>query len=527
MEQLFTYVLTNTVTAALFALAAAAIARFSHRPVLWYALWLVVLLRLLAPPIFAIDLAIPDLGRESASHGAAAVSVNGGAVALKNFGISLSPPVLIAILWASGAMVVIGFAIAQSNQLRQILVASEPAPKILDNRVADLCRQLGLRRAPPTVVVKDRVPPMLWAFLGSVRLILPTELLTRLDANETDTLLAHELAHLARRDHWVRHLELAALALFWWNPVAWWATSRLRRAQELCCDQRVAELMPDHRRAYADTLIETARFLSGRRLPMGSPARAMADLSQMKGRIRMIMNNPCTRRVSPATKIMGAFILVAAVAITPMLTAQPEEPDYSGEPITLSTKDADLNDVLATFAKISGYEILVEPGITGRVTVNVDQVPWDGALVTIVQDQGLKWERIGNQIIIRRPGSEKRVPAKPVKASPPAPPSVGISNHTVHKYVEGGDIEPPKALEKLPPKYPPEMRKTGVSGTVIAELVIDTDGVVRDVAITESPAEEFSTAATEALEQWRFEPATRNGKPVAVSYIVTLKFSLK
>ncbi len=45
---------------------------------------------------------------------------------------------------------------------------------------------------------------------------------------------------------------------------------------------------------------------------------------------------------------------------------------------------------------------------------------------------------------------------------------------------------------------------------------------MRDVAIQESPADELSTAATQALEQWTFEPATKDGEPVAVSYIVTL-----
>ena len=65
MEQLLTLGLTNAVTAALMALAAAAIARFSRRPILWYALWLVVLIRLLVPPIFAVDLVIPDFGRGS------------------------------------------------------------------------------------------------------------------------------------------------------------------------------------------------------------------------------------------------------------------------------------------------------------------------------------------------------------------------------------------------------------------------------------------------------------------------------
>lgn len=527
METLFNLGLTNALTAAALALAAAAIARFSRRPALWYALWLVVLLRLLAPPILTVDLPIPDFSRTPGATDAAVIAVSGGEVAAADPGFSLDPRPVIALVWAAGALMVVGFAISQFAQLRQILAASEPASPEIARRVAVLSQQLGLRRAPPTVQVLDLVPPMLWAFLGSVRLILPSKLLDRLDADGTDTLLAHELSHLSRRDHWVRHIELAALAVFWWNPVAWWATSRLRRAQELCCDQRVAELLPDHRRAYADCLVETARFLSGRRIPLGSPARAMADLSQMKGRIRMIMSDPHARRLSLGTRIAAAVVLVAAVSVTPMLTAQPDKPDYSGEPVTLSFKDADLNDVFSTFAKISGAEILVEPGITGRVTMNVDQVPWDGALVTIVEEQGLEWERNGNQIIIRRPGGEKLVPAKPVKPHPPESPADRIDGATVHKYVEGGGIEPPKAQEKLPPKYPPEMREQGVSGLVIAELLIDENGFVRDVAIQESPADEFSTAATEALEQWTFEPATKDGKPVAVTYIVTLNFALR
>ncbi len=518
METLLNFGLTNALIAALLAVAAATIARFTRRPALWYTLWLVVLLRLLAPPLFAVNLPIPDFGRSAGESGAAVIAVSGVGVSLADSGFSLDPRAVIALVWAAGALMVIGFAIAQSVQLRQILAASEPASPEIASRVAVLSRRLGLRRAPPTVQVLDLVPPMLWAFLGSVRLILPSDLLARLDPKQTDTLLAHELAHLSRRDHWVRHLELAALAFFWWNPIAWWATKRVRRAQELCCDQRVAELLPENRRAYADCLVETARFLSGRRLPLGSPARAMADMTQMKGRIRMIMSNPHSRRLSLTSKIAASVILVAAVAITPMLTAQPEERDYSGEPISLSIKDADLNDVLATLAKISGYEILVEPGITGTVTMNVDQVPWDGALVSIVQDQGLEWERQGNQIIVRRPaGSQEPKPAPVVKGD----------TTTVYKYVEGGGIEPPKALEKLPPKYPPEMRKQGISGPVVAELVIDQNGVVGDVAIQESPAEELSAAATEAFEQWAFEPATMDGKPVAVRYIVTVDFKLK
>jgi len=527
MEQLFTYVLTNAVTATLLALAAAAIARFSHRPVLWYALWMVVLLRLLAPPIFAVDFAIPDLGRGAATPGTAAVSVSGGAVALENSGISLSPLGLIAALWAAGAMVVIGFAIAQSVQLRQILAASEPASPEIANRVAVLSRRLGLRRVPPTVQVLDLVPPMLWAFLGSVRLILPIELLDRLDNNQTDTLLAHELAHLSRRDHWVRHLELAALAVFWWNPVAWWATRRVRRAQELCCDQRVADLLPGHRRSYADCLVETARFLSGRRLPLGSPARAMADMTQMKGRIQMIMSADRARSLNLSSRIAAAAILLAVLALTPVLTATPDEPNDLGRPISLSLENADLLDVLATFSKISAVEILVEPGISGTVTASFDEIPWDRALFAVIEGQGLTWERADDQIIVRRSRGEGLVPVQPADGETPTRLTGKLDGAEVFRYVPDGKISEPVVIEKTLPKYPQEEREAGVTGAVVADLVIDEIGTVRDVLIKESPSDGLSSAAIEAIERWRFSPALMDGKPVAVRYIVTLAFRLK
>jgi TonB family protein len=527
MEQLFTFGLTNALTAALLALAAAAIARFSRRPALWYALWLVVLLRFLAPPIFAFDLEVPDFGRPAAESTAALVEVGGGDVGLVENESSLDPLAVIGGLWAAGAMVVLGFALAQSIHLRQILAASNAAPDGLGSRVADLAGRLGLRRAPPTVVVDDRVPPMLWAFLGSVRLILPSELLTRLEPAQTDTLLAHELAHLKRRDHWVRHLELAALALFWWNPIAWWATHRLRRAQELCCDQRVAELLPAHRRSYADTLVETARFLSGRRLPLGSPARAMADLSQMKGRIRMIMTDSPTPKMSVAVRLAAAAILLGVLAVTPILTATPGESDFTGRPIDLVLEEADLDDVLATFSKLSAVEILVESGVSGKVTANFEQVPWDEALFTILSNQNLTWERAGDQIIVRRSEGKTLVPVRPADGEPPARLAGKLDGAEVYRYKPDAQISEPVAIEKTPPKYPPEARKAKVSGVVVADLVIDEVGVVRDVLVQESPSDELSNAAIEALEQWRFQPAMMNGKPVAVRYIVTIKFNLQ
>ena len=525
MESLFTIVATNAVTAAALAALAAVISRFTRRPTLWFALWFVVLLRLLAPPLLDLPVSFPALWSAAENGSATTVAVTGGEVSLDNLDRSLGPVTVLTMVWIAGALVVIGIATVQTFHLRRFLVAGHPARTDIERRAETLANRLGLRRSPPTVEVGERVPPMLWSFLGSVRLILPTALLDRLDDRSTDTLLAHELAHLARRDHWVRHVELAALAVFWWNPVAWWAVRRLRRAQELCCDDRVADLLPDHRRAYADTLVETARFLSGRRLPLGSPARAMADLTQLKGRIRMIMTDRRPRQLALPVRLLTGAVLVAVVAVTPMLTAGTDEPEYSGEPVSILLEEADLNDVLTTFSKLTDREILIEPGVEGTVTIKIDEEPWDRALATIVESLGLTLEQSENSIIIRQRGDGRR-------SAQIAPVDDAVSGQispadAVYTFIEGGSVTEPKASEKVPPKYPEEMRKQGAGGSVVAQLLIDATGAVREVSIVESPAEAFSAAATEALEQWSFEPATLDGKPVTVTYIVTLKFRLQ
>ena len=369
---------------------------------------------------------------------------------------------------------------------------------------------------------------MLWAFLGRVRLILPIELLNRLNSDETDTLLAHELAHLSRRDHLARHLEFAASALFWWHPVTWWATRRLRRAQELCCDQRVAELLPSHRRAYADCLVETARFLSGRRLPLGSPARAMADMSQMKGRIRMIMTGSRIRKLSLTTKLAATVVLVTALAVTPILTATPDEPEFTGDLISLSLLDADLNDVLASISKVTDVEILIEPGITGKVTVEFKAAPWDEALTLILEEQGLTWEQRNGLVIVRKGGIAQAGLTQPHKKTLESTTIADrIDGQEVFQFREGGDLTQPEVVHYEPPLYPPEMRKAGISGPVVASVLIDIAGIVREVEIVESPADGLSAAATEAVEQWVFEPATKDGEPVDVRFMVTVMFRLK
>jgi type IV pilus assembly protein PilQ len=83
-------------------------------------------------------------------------------------------------------------------------------------------------------------------------------------------------------------------------------------------------------------------------------------------------------------------------------TVGEEERKFTGDPINLDFKEGDILDIFRLFADISGLNIVVNPGITGKVTLKLNQVPWDQALDLILKANGLGYTRDGNVIRIAR-----------------------------------------------------------------------------------------------------------------------------
>jgi type IV pilus assembly protein PilQ len=69
---------------------------------------------------------------------------------------------------------------------------------------------------------------------------------------------------------------------------------------------------------------------------------------------------------------------------------------YVGAPIRFSLRDADIKEVLRTFAKISGLNMVVQGNVDGTVTVELNDVPWDQALEIILKTNGLGYQLEGN-----------------------------------------------------------------------------------------------------------------------------------
>jgi beta-lactamase regulating signal transducer with metallopeptidase domain len=373
MDALLDMGLRNAVMATVLAVLAASIGAICRRPAVIHGLWLLVLLKLLTPPVLSFPL--PWRGLVEASilqptsiaydfktNGTAAseyairaspeVSQNDMPLqalfaestspspvnerddyppgVLAESGATLSEQVadsptidsalsvipwrgLIVGVWLTGSVLWFGLTIVRMHRFHRLLAFAHQAPGSLREQTERLAARLGLRRCPDVWLLTGRVSPLVWPLGRSPRLFLPIDLWCDLDEEQRATLLVHELAHLARRDSWVRGLELVVMALYWWHPVVWWACRELHEAEEQCCDAWVTWAFPQAARSYALTLMKTVDFLSETRSTLPAVASGIGHVRHLRRRLTMIMRGTTARTMSSAGRLgmlaLGAFFL--------------------------------------------------------------------------------------------------------------------------------------------------------------------------------------------------------------------------
>lgn len=237
-----------------------------------------------------------------------------------------SAPPLPSGLWLAGSIGLAAIAAVRTWRHAGMLRRASAAPAAVESMVREVADSLGLRRAPEALMVAARVSPMIWCGRRA-RLILPAELWDELDEAGRRAVIVHELAHLKRRDHWVCWAELIAVAVYWWHPVVWIVRRRLREEADLCCDAWVTMSLPRSRRAYAEALLETRRFISEAKA--APPAVGLGAISgrarHFARRLTMVM----TQRTAPGRSISGMILALtlgaAGVLSAPLMACPPED----------------------------------------------------------------------------------------------------------------------------------------------------------------------------------------------------------
>jgi len=221
--------------------------------------------------------------------------------------------------WLAGSLAWFGVSAVLMWRVCRLLAFARPAPSGLEKEVRRLARRLGIARSPEVRIVSGPISPMLWPIGRRARILLPRELLDRLTPEEQSTVLTHELAHVKRRDHWVRLLEFVGTGLYWWHPVVWWARAQLRHAEEECCDAWVVATLPDSAPTYAAALLKTvdlfAQLPKHRPIPdlIGSGARTTRLLER---RLTMIYRQGTSLRLGRA---WGIFLALLATFVLPIV----------------------------------------------------------------------------------------------------------------------------------------------------------------------------------------------------------------
>jgi len=90
----------------------------------------------------------------------------------------------------------------------------------------------------------------------------------------------------------------------------------------------------------------------------------------------------------------------------------------------------------------------------------------------------------------------------------------------------GGGVSAPKEIYAPEPEYSEEARKVKQMGVVVLRLVVGSDGNPRDIQVVRALGLGLDEKAIEAVRKWRFEPARKDGKPVAVAVNIEVNFHL-
>jgi general secretion pathway protein D len=310
------------------------------RPAVRYALWLVVLVKLLLPPSLAFPTnpgwwlrpakAVPAMPRTTSvvvSYGAAEVPALPTAVT--PVFVAPSQPRLMPAAWTLVGMVTVGLGLLAWMLMRWHQVASDArraaaAPDRLRELLPELLRPVRLR-------LTDQ--PQSPAVCGLFRpvILLPRSLAEHLPPAQLRAVLLHELLHLRRGDVWVNCAQALLQIVYWWHPLLWFANARIRRVREEAVDDGVMVALNEDAETYAPTLLEVAKLALHRPLASLGLVGILESRSSLRQRIERLMDFHPPRKagltLASAFAVLGFAALAVPMGEAPATNEAPQVPE--------------------------------------------------------------------------------------------------------------------------------------------------------------------------------------------------------
>jgi beta-lactamase regulating signal transducer with metallopeptidase domain len=339
--------LSNAVVSAAMALVAIMVQRTLNRPQLAYLLWLLVIIKLVTPPLVTLPVMIAPGQNTEPLTTVTALSESGINVNLDTLATSplLHPwwigakahgKSVLLMIWLTGGLLILSISLIRIFRFNRLLnVKSEKAPPSVQKISKKMTCQLKIRSEIAIYTTSANLTPMVWWVGGRARVILPKVLLEKLGEEKFQWVIAHELAHIRRRDHLVRWVEWLACVCFWWNPLAWMACRHLRINEEICCDALVLTTLNPKPNVYATSLLETIEQLAETTLRPPAVASAIDSGGILKRRFDMILSKNTVETTSRKLKVA---IILGAMAILPLGFASAEKDTTDTDKVVVKDK---------------------------------------------------------------------------------------------------------------------------------------------------------------------------------------------
>jgi len=307
-------VLVHGTALALIAWALSATVLKRAKPALVAALWSVVLVKFALPVGPAMPFSLSDAIAQLFGHAPVAEAqplvAPVGAVGLAPVHALGWIDVLAiagAALWAAGVIVVIARGVAHGRKARALATSMAAADGVTDAIACGIAEKLGLDRAPELRVGGDAPAPWLVGLRKPI-VVVPRALTAPDRRTELTAALTHELAHLRRRDVWLRLVQVAIGALFFFWPVVRWINRRIDTAREMACDAWAVAEGPLPAADYARMLVRLVRDAQ----PAAAHALHFAATpGLLRGRVESVMSS----QRGPRLGALGAIGLAAWTAI--------------------------------------------------------------------------------------------------------------------------------------------------------------------------------------------------------------------
>jgi len=317
-------------------------------------------------------------------------------------------------VWLIGAIVCFAMQMRRLRRYASLVRGGVAAPSHVNEAVITVASRLRMK-APVCMVVKGIASPFLWC-ARPVRLVWPDSISSPDEVSHARGIIAHELAHLRRRDHWITWLELGASVLWWWNPLFWFVQRRLREAAEMSCDALAIATDPESRHDYAELLLQLSSQ-SADGVPTPVLAVGAGNVASFERRLKMILSSSVSGKLSWKGALALATFAVIALPCWSLSqsAANPPLTDDTSKPELVNEESSE--EVAIQEAVIGDIRYLHPPAIAQSLIVKKDA--WGPTV------DGLKAAFLMSDIVVRSDNAMivngalvvKNVSKKPIRFS--------------------------------------------------------------------------------------------------------------